>query len=61
MIKRRPSRSFIISNDYEDIDRNILFRLKLGSTTRGHEAALINEPCRLDYENGKSTHSPTAE
>ena len=32
----------------EDIDRNMFFKLKEGSTTRGHKAALVKEQCRLD-------------
>jgi len=39
---------FKILNGYEDIDRNILFKLKEGSRTRGHNAALVKEQCRLD-------------
>ena len=34
-----------IVNGYEDIDRNIFFKLKEGSRTRGHKAALITEQC----------------
>ena len=32
----------------EDIDRNMFFKLKEGSRTRGHKAALVKEQCRLD-------------
>ena len=39
---------FKIVNGYEDIDRNIFFKLKEGSKTRGHKAALVKEQCRLD-------------
>ena len=48
--KRRPRliEVFKIVNGYEDIDRNIFFKLKEGSSTRGHKAALVNEQCRLD-------------
>ena len=35
-------------NGYEDIDRNVFFKLKEGSRTRGHKAALVKEQCRLD-------------
>ena len=35
-------------NGYEDVDRNIFFKLKEGSRTRGHKAALVKEQCRLD-------------
>ena len=39
---------FKIVNGYEDVDRNIFFKLKEGSRTRGHKAALVKEQCRLD-------------
>ena len=39
---------FKIVNCYEDIDRNIFFKLKEGSRTRWHKAALVKEQCRLD-------------
>ena len=39
---------FKIVNGYEDIDRNMFFKLKKGSRTRGHKAALVKEQCRLD-------------
>ena len=39
---------FKIVNGYEDIDRNMFFKLKEGSGTRGHKAALVKEQCRLD-------------
>ena len=35
-------------NGYEDVDRNMLIKLKEGSRTRGHKAALVKEQCRLD-------------
>ena len=35
-------------NGYEDVDRNMFFKPKEGSRTRGHKAALVKEPCRLD-------------
>ena len=38
---------FKIVNGYEDVDRN-MFKLKEGSRTRGHKAALVKEQCRLD-------------
>ena len=31
---------FKIMNGYEDVDRNMFFKLKEGSRTRGHKAAL---------------------
>ena len=39
---------FEIVNGYEDVDRNIFFKFKEGSSTRGHIAALVKEQCRLD-------------
>ena len=39
---------FKIVNGYEDVDRNMFFKLKEGSRTRGHKATLVNEQCRLD-------------
>ena len=35
-------------NGYEDTDRNMFFKLKEGSRTRGHKAALFKEQYRLD-------------
>ena len=37
-----------IVKGYEDIDRNMFFKLKEGNRTRGHKAALVKEQCRLD-------------
>ena len=39
---------FKIVNGYEDVDKNMFFKLKEGSRTRGHKAALVKEHCRLD-------------
>ena len=39
---------FKIMNSYEDIDRKMFFKLKEGSRTRGHKAALLKEQYRLD-------------
>ena len=40
---------FKIVNGYEDVDRNMFFKLKEdNSRTRGHKAALFKEQCRLD-------------
>ena len=39
---------FKIVNIYEDVDRNMFFKLKEGSRTRGHKAALLKEQCMLD-------------
>ena len=38
---------FKIVNGYEDVDRNMFFKLKEGSRTRGHKAALVKEQCRI--------------
>ena len=46
--KRRQIEVFKIVNGYEDVDRNMFFKLKEGSRTRGHKAALVKEQCRLD-------------
>ena len=42
---------FKIVNGYEEVDRNMFFKLKEGSRTRGHKAALVKEQCRLDTRN----------
>ena len=42
---------FKIVNGYEDVDRNMFFKLKEGSRTRGHKVALVKEQCRLDIRN----------
>ena len=39
---------FKIVNGYEDVDRNMFLKLKEGSRTREHKAALVKEQCRLD-------------
>ena len=39
---------FKIVNGYEDVDRNMFFKLKEGSNTRGHKAALVKEQYSLD-------------
>ena len=39
---------FKIVNGYEDVDRNMFFKLKEGSRTRGHKVALVKEKSRLD-------------
>ena len=39
---------FKIVNIYEDVDRNMFFKLKEGSRTRVHKAALVKEQCMLD-------------
>ena len=33
---------------YEDVDRNMFFKLKEGGRTRGNKAALVKVQCRLD-------------
>ena len=32
----------------EHVDRNMFFKLKESSRTRGHKAALVKEQCKLD-------------
>ena len=39
-----------IVNCYGDIYTNIFFKLKQGSRTRGYNAALVKEQCRLDMK-----------
>ena len=39
---------FKIVSGYEDVDRNMFFKLKEDSRTRGQKAALVKEQCRLD-------------
>ena len=39
---------FKIVSGYEDVDRNMFFKLNEGSRTREHEEALVKEQCRLD-------------
>ena len=39
---------FLSVNGYEGVDWNMFFKLKEGSRTRGHKAALVKEQCRLD-------------
>ena len=46
---------FKIVNGYEDIDRNMFFKHKEGSRTRGHKAALVKEQCRLDIRKNSFT------
>ena len=36
-------------NGYEDIDRNMFFKLKVGSRTRVNKVTLVTEQCRLDW------------
>ena len=47
--KRRRNRSVV--NGYEDVGRNIFFKLKEGSRTRGHKAALVKKQGKLDMRN----------
>ena len=47
---------FQIVNGYEDVDRNMFFKLKKGSRTRGHKAALAKEQCRLDIRKYSFSH-----
>ena len=34
---------FQIANDYEDVDRNVFFKLNEGSRIRGYKAVLVKE------------------
>ena len=43
-----PRNCLAYVNGYEDVDRNVFFKLKDSSRTRGHKAALVKEQCRLD-------------
>ena len=37
-----------IENGHEDVDRNMFFKLKEGSRTRGYKVALVMEQCMSD-------------
>ena len=39
---------FKIVNGFDDVDRNMFFKLKEGSRTRGHKAALVKEQYMMD-------------
>ena len=41
---------FKIVNGYDDIERNMFFKLKDGSRTKGQKAALIKEQCKAGHE-----------
>ena len=47
---------FKIGNGCEDVNRNMFFKLKEGSRTRGHKAALVKEQCRLDMRKYSFSH-----
>ena len=47
---------FKIVNGYEDVDRNMFFKLKEGSRIRRHKAALVKEQCRLDMRKYSFSH-----
>ena len=57
-LRRYQIEVFKIVNGYEDVYRNMFFKLKEGSKTRGHKAALVKEQCRLDMR--KYSFSPRA-
>ena len=38
----------MILNGYDNSDRNIVFSLKIDSSTRGHEVTFVKGQCRLD-------------
>ena len=46
-LRRYQIKVFKIVNGYDDIDRNMFFKLKEGSRTRVHKAALVKEQCRF--------------
>ena len=46
---------FKIVNGYEKVDSNMFFKLKEGSRTKGHKAALVKDHCRLNM--GKCSFS----
>ena len=39
---------FKVLNGYEDVDRNVYFKLKVGRISRGHKPAVVKEQGRLD-------------
>ena len=47
-LKGDQTEVFKMLNRNEDIDGNIVFKLKADRTTRGHKAALVKAYCRLD-------------
>ena len=47
-LRRDQIEVFKIVIGYEDVDGNMFFKLKEGSRTRGHKAALVKEQCSLD-------------
>ena len=49
LLQCMTTKVFKIVND-EDVVRNMFFKLKEGSRTRGHKAALVKEQCRLDMK-----------
>ena len=55
-LRRDQAEVFKIVNAYEDIDRNVFFKLKVGSRTRGHKTALAKEQCYVGWTR-ESTHS----
>ena len=57
-LRRYQIEVFKIVNGYEDVYRNMFFKLKEGSKTRGHRVALDKEQCRLDMR--KYSFSPRA-
>ena len=52
-LRRDQIEMFKMVNGYDNVDRNIFFKLKDGSRTRGHKAALVKEQCRLDMRKNK--------
>ena len=52
---------FKLVNGYENVDKNMFFKLKEGGRTRGHKAALVEEQCRLDMRKYSFSHSAIGE
>ena len=47
-LRRDQTEVFKTVNGYEDVDRNMFFKLKESRRTRGHKVALVKEQYRLD-------------
>ena len=47
---------FKILNGYENIHRNIFFSLKKDNGTRGHDATLVKDQCKLDIKKYSFSH-----
>ena len=56
LLRRNRIEVLKIVNGYEDVDRNMFFKLKEGSKTRGHKAALVKEQFRLAMRKYSLSH-----